>query len=105
MTNRQLFLNQLAQTSPTPMGLEVARAKGVYLLSPAGKKYIDLISGISVSNVAHAHPRVVKAVKEQAEKFMHLMVYGEYVQSPQVKLAKRLTELLPKNLSSVYFVT
>ena len=104
MTNRQLFLNQLAQTSPTPMGLEIAWAKGVYLFSPAGKKYIDLISGISVSNVGHAHPKIVKAVKEQAEKFMHLMVYGEYIQSPQVKLAKRLTELLPKKLNSVYFV-
>ena len=104
MTNRQLFFNQLAQTSPTPMGLEIARAKGVYLFSPEGKKYMDLISGISVSNVGHAHPKVVKAVKQQAEKFMHLMVYGEYVQSPQVKLAKRLTELLPKKLNSVYFV-
>lgn len=104
MTNRQLFFNQLAQTSPTPMGLEIAQAKGVYLFSPEGKKYMDLISGISVSNVGHAHPKVVKAVKQQAEKFMHLMVYGEYVQSPQVKLAKRLTELLPKKLNSVYFV-
>src|ERR1035437_8703707 len=101
MANRQLFFNQLAQTSPTPMGLEIARAKGVYLFSPEGKKYMDLISGISVSNVGHAHPKVVKAVKQQAEKFMHLMVYGEYVQSPQVKLAKRLTELLPKKLNSV----
>jgi len=104
MTNRQLFFNQLAQTSPSPMGLEIARAKGVYFFSPEGKKYMDLIAGISVSNVGHAHPKVVKAVKEQAEKFMHLMVYGEYVQSPQVKLAKRLAELLPKKLSTVYFV-
>ncbi|MBI4947690.1 MAG: aspartate aminotransferase family protein [Bacteroidetes bacterium] len=104
MTNRQLFLNQLTQTSPAPMGLEIARAKGVYLFSPQGKKYMDLIAGISVSNIGHAHPKVVKAVKDQAEKFMHLMVYGEYVQSPQVKLAKRLTELLPKKLSSIYFV-
>lgn len=104
MTNRQLFFNKLAQTSPAPMALEIAHAKGVYLFSPEGKKYMDLISGISVSNVGHGHPKVVEAVKGQAEKFMHLMVQGEYVQSPQIKLANRLCELLPKKLNSVYFV-
>ncbi len=103
LTHRQLFLNHVAQTSDAPMMLEIVKAEGVTLTDINGKKYIDLISGISVSNVGHCHPDVVKAVKEQAEKYMHLMVYGEYVQSPQVKLATRLTELLPQH-GSCYFV-
>lgn len=86
------------------MALEIVSAHGVYLKDAQGKEYIDLISGISVSNIGHSHPAVVAAVKRQVETYMHLMVYGEYVQSPQVQLAKALTNLLPKNLSSVYFV-
>ncbi len=103
-TIRELFYKNLAQTSPAPLALEIERAEGVYLFDSSGKKYIDLISGISVSNVGHRHPAVLKAINEQLDKYMHLMVYGEYVQSPQVKFAKRLTELLPASLNAVYFV-
>ena len=102
-TNRQLFLNYVAQTSPAPLMLEIERAKGVYLFAADGKKYIDLIAGISVSNLGHSHPVVVKAVQEQAEKYMHLMVYGEFVESPQVQYAQRLTSFLPPQLNNVYF--
>lgn len=102
-TNRQLFLNHVAQTSATPLMLEIERAEGLYLYGANGKKYLDLISGISVSNLGHSHPVVVQAVREQAEKYMHLMVYGEFVESPQVKYAQRLTEFLPPSLNNVYF--
>ena len=102
-TNRQLFLSHLAQTSTAPLMLEIERAEGMYMHATDGKKYLDLIAGISVSNLGHSHPAVVNAVKEQAEKYMHLMVYGEFVESPQVKYAKRLTEFLPENLNNVYF--
>jgi acetylornithine/N-succinyldiaminopimelate aminotransferase len=104
VTQRQLFLDHLAQTSETPLALEIEKAEGVYLYDVSGKRYLDLISGISVSNVGHRHPKVIAAIKEQLDKYMHLMVYGEYIQSPQVQLAKRLSELLPSTLSSVYFV-
>lgn len=102
--NRQLFLNHVAQTSTAPLMLEIERAQGVYLCSADGKQYIDLIAGISVSNVGHSHPNVVQAVKTQAEKYMHLMVYGEFVESPQVLYARKLTEYLPAQLNNVYFV-
>jgi acetylornithine/succinyldiaminopimelate/putrescine aminotransferase len=104
LTQRQLFLNHVAQTSETPLALEIEKAEGVYLTDISGKRYIDLISGISVSNLGHRHPKVVEAIKQQLDKYMHLMVYGEYIQAPQVQLAKLLTEHLPENLSSVYFV-
>ena len=103
-TTRELFYQHLAQTSPFPLALEIEKAEGVYLIDTSGKKYIDLISGISVSNVGHRHPKVLNAIHEQLNKYMHVMVYGEYVQSPQVKFAKRLTEFLPSTLNSVYFV-
>ncbi len=83
--------------------LEIERAEGMYMYDVTGKKYLDLISGISVSNLGHSHPAVVNAVKEQVEKYMHLMVYGEFVESPQVKYAKRLTDILPETLNNVYF--
>ncbi len=104
LSQRQLFFNHIAQTSETPLALEIEKAEGVYLYDVSGKCYLDLISGISVSNIGHRHPKVVAAIKEQLDKYLHLMVYGEYIQNPQVRLAKRLTELLPSNLSSVYFV-
>ena len=103
LTQRQLFLEHIAQTSEMPMGLEIEKAEGVYLTDINGKRYLDLISGISVSNVGHRHPKVVEGIKNQLDKYMHLMVYGEYIQSPQVLLATLLTTLLPKELSSVYF--
>jgi acetylornithine/N-succinyldiaminopimelate aminotransferase len=104
LSQKQLFLQHLAQTSPAPLALEIISAKGIYLNDVTGKQYIDLISGISVSNIGHCHPAVVEAIKKQAESYMHLMVYGEYVQSPQVQLAKVLTDLLPQTLNTVYFV-
>ena len=103
LTQRQLFLNHVAQTSDTPMMLEIVKAEGVTLTDVNGKKYIDMIAGISVSSVGHCHPAVVKAIQEQSEKYMHLMVYGEYVQSPQIKLATRLAEILPLH-DSCFFV-
>lgn len=103
LSNRQLFLNNVAQTSPAPLMLEIERAEGVYLHGTGGKQYLDLIAGISVSNMGHSHPAVVQAVKQQAEKYMHLMVYGEFVESPQTEYAKAITEHLPHNLDNVYF--
>ena len=104
LTNRQLFLLDLGQTSVTPLMLEIVRAEGIYMYGPDGEKYIDLISGVSVSNTGHCHPRVVDAIKNQVDLYSHLMVYGELIQSPQVKYAERLTELLPPALNSCYFV-
>ncbi len=105
MTNlRQLFREHVAQTSDSPLMLEISKAQGVFLFGPKGEKYFDLISGISVSNVGHGNPEVVSAVQGQAADYMHLMVYGEFVQKPQVELAAELVRLLPQQLYSVYFV-
>ena len=103
-TNRQLFLKHLGQTSSSPLMLEIERAEGVFMYGPSGEKYLDLISGVSVSNTGHHHPRVVQAVKEQVDAYMHLMVYGEIIQSPQVKYAEYLAGFLPASLNCVYFV-
>lgn len=102
-TNRELFLNLLAQTSPIPLGIEPDYAEGFFIHTKDGKKYLDLISGISVSSLGHRHPVVLEALQEQMHKYLHLMVYGEYVQTPQVKLAEKLISTLPENLNSVYF--
>jgi acetylornithine/succinyldiaminopimelate/putrescine aminotransferase len=104
MTERELFYRYLGLPSLTPMGLEIVKAEGIYLWDTEGKKYIDLVSGISVSNIGHRHPAVLNAITEQIDKYLYLNVYGEYIQSPQVQLAKRLTEFLPSVLDSVYFV-
>ncbi|MFM7021371.1 MAG: aspartate aminotransferase family protein [Flavobacteriales bacterium] len=104
MNNRRLFLEYLAQTSPFPLQIEIEKASGSILYGAEGKEYIDLISGISVSNVGHCHPRVVKAAQQQSEKYMHLMVYGEIIQGPQVKLAEKIAGLLPSSLNNIYFV-
>ncbi len=101
---RQVFLSHLAQTSEFPMLLEIERGEGIYLYDPQGKAYIDLIAGIGVSALGHCHPAVVAAIREQSERYLHTMVYGEYLLSPQVNLAKALTELLPDSLDSVYLV-
>jgi putrescine aminotransferase len=103
LTQRQLFLNHLAQTSASPLMLEIERAEGLYLYSPAGKKYLDLISGIAVSNVGHSHPHVLQAIHNQVDKYLHLLVYGEVVQTPQVQFAQKLAQTLPANLQSIYF--
>lgn len=104
MNNRQLFLQHLAQTTDFPLLIEIEKAEGVYMYGPEGKKYLDLISGIGVSNVGHRHPKVIAAIQNQLDKYLHLMVYGEYVQSPQTLLAKALCETLPDQLDNVYLV-
>lgn len=104
LTNRQLFLQHLALPSVDYEALEVVRAKGIYLYTDTDEKYIDLVSGVSVSNVGHLHHKVVRAVKDQLDHYMHLMVYGKYIQSPQVKLAGLMAENLPSTLDSVFFV-
>lgn len=104
ISNRQLFLSFNAQTTEMPLLIEIERAEGVYMYGPNNEKYLDLISGIGVSNIGHRNQDVVNAIKEQSEKYLHLMVYGEYIQSPQVLVAKELCDLLPKSLDSVYLV-
>ncbi|HIW52719.1 MAG TPA: aspartate aminotransferase family protein [Candidatus Alistipes excrementipullorum] len=101
---RKAFLEHVGQTSPSPMMIEVARAEGVFFYTPSGKRYYDLVAGVSVSNVGHANPAVVRAVQEQAGRYMHIMVYGEMVERPQVEYAVRIASLLPDPLESVYFV-
>lgn len=104
ISQRHLFLQHLAQTSDAPLMLEIERAEGVKMFDKNGKAYIDLISGIGVSNVGHRHPKVIQAVKDQLDKYLHLMVYGEFIQSPQVKLAEALVKTLPPQLDNVYLV-
>ena len=104
LNNRQLFLQHLAVPAEIPDAIEIVKAEGIFIYDTEGKTYIDLVSGVSVSNIGHRHPKVVQAIEEQLKKYMHLMVYGKYIQSPQVKLAGKLTSLLPENLQSVFFV-
>ena len=104
LTNRQLFQNHLAQTSSSPLQLEIESAEGVFLQGANGQQYLDLISGIGVSNIGHRHPRVISAIQAQLDKYLHLMVYGEYIQAPQVKLAHALAATLPEKLDNVYLV-
>ncbi|RFS22486.1 aspartate aminotransferase family protein [Chitinophaga silvatica] len=103
MNNRQLFLQHVAQTSDAPLALEIVKAEGMYMWDVNNKKYLDLIAGISVCNMGHCHPAVVKAVQDQVQQYMHLLVYGEFVQSPQVAYATLLTKHLPETLNCVYF--
>ncbi|MCU0469485.1 MAG: aspartate aminotransferase family protein [Arcicella sp.] len=109
LTHRELFLKNVAQTSDFPLGLEIEQAEGIFLHGKNGQKYIDLISGIGVSNVGHRHPKVTEAIHNQVDKYLHLMVYGEYVQTPQVLLADALVSTLATNsensarLDNVYF--
>ena len=103
MNERELFLRHVAQTSPSPIGLEIVKAKGSLLYDSKGREYIDLIGGVSVSNVGHCHPAVIEAIQKQLEAYLHLMVYGEFVETPQVQYAKLLAEYLPPSLNSVYF--
>ena len=105
MNQRQLFLQHVAQTSPAPLALEIVKAKGTRLTDRKGKTYIDLIAGISVCNVGHCHPKVVKAIRKQAGDYLHLLVYGEFVETPQVAYATLLTKHLPASLNSVYFTS
>ncbi|MDP4284831.1 MAG: aspartate aminotransferase family protein [Bacteroidota bacterium] len=103
MTNRQIFLNHIGQTSPNPLGLEIVRASGSKLYDINGKEYIDLIGGISVCNIGHGNQKVIDSIKKQVENYMHVMVNGELVLSPQTAFAKLLTDNLPSSLNSVFF--
>ncbi len=103
MNQRALFLQHIAQTSDAPLALEITAAAGCYLYDAEGRQYIDLIGGISVCNIGHRHPAVVAAIKEQADKYLHVLVYGEFIQHPQVQYAKLLADHLPTSLNSVFF--
>ena len=104
MILRKQFLEHVGQTSPSPMMIEVERAEGSFFYTPEGKRYFDLVAGVSVSNVGHANPDVIAAVQKQASDYMHVMVYGEMVERPQVEYARSIAELLPGELNCVYFV-
>ena len=103
MNQRELFFHHIAQTSASPLALEIVQAEGAVLYDATGKEYIDLIGGISVANTGHRHPAIVEAIKKQLDSYLHIMVYGEFVESPQVQYAKLLTDHLPSSLNSVYF--
>jgi len=103
MNQRALFLQHIAQTSDAPLALEITGAAGCFLYDADEKKYIDLIGGISVCNIGHRHPAVTAAIKEQVDKYLHVLVYGEFIQSPQVQYAKLLADHLPASLNSVFF--
>lgn len=102
--DQEIFFNHLAQTTPFPFQIPIERAEGIYLYTPTGKRYTDMISGIAVSNLGHRHPKVVTAIKNQIDKHLHVMAYGEYIQSPSNLLAKKLADVLPGNLNCSYFV-
>src|SRR5947207_12958212 len=99
----ELFRRHLCQTSLSPLKLDVVQARGATLTTRDGRRYVDFLAGIGVNNVGHAHPSVVAAIRDQAERYLHAMVYGEYVLEPQVRLAARLAEVTPDPLSVVYF--
>lgn len=103
MTNREIFLRHLAQTSAAPLALEIVKADCCTLYAADGKEYIDLIGGISVANIGHRHPKVIEAIQKQLDAYLHIMVYGEFIEAPQVQYAKLLTDNLPPTLNSVYF--
>ena len=104
MSERDFFLSHLGQTSPFPFLVEVERAEGIYIYDKQGKAYMDMISGVAVNNIGHRHPKVVSALKDQIDKYLHVMVYGEFIQDPQQLLVKELLEVLPKSLDGVYIV-
>lgn len=101
---KESFIKHQGQTTPYPLGLEVASASGMYITDTSGKRYLDLVAGVSACTIGHCHPRVVKAIQNQASSYMHVMVYGEFIQSPQLQLAQRLASLLPATLNCTYFV-
>lgn len=103
MNQRELFLRHIAQTSASPLALEIVKAEGFTLYGADGKEYIDLIGGISVANTGHRHPKVIEAIQKQLDAYLHIMVYGEFIETPQVQYAKLLTDHLPASLNSVYF--
>ncbi len=104
MTEKQFFLDHIGQTNEQPFLIEVDRAEGIYIFDKNGKPYMDMISGVSVNNIGHRHPTVIEAIKNQIDKLLHVMVYGEFIQDSQNELAKELIEVLPKSLDAVYAV-
>lgn len=104
MTERELFFRYLGLPSFSPLGLEIIKAEGIWLEAPGGKRYMDMVAGITVSNTGHRHPMVLDAIRNQLDRYLHVNVYGEFIQSPQVRLAERLAGLLPENLDAAYFV-
>lgn len=98
------FLQHLGQTSKFPMALDIVLAEGCWLTDRSGKRYLDLVAGLAVNNVGHRHPKVIAAIKDQCDRYLHVIPYGEFIQEPQVRFAERLTGLLPEGLDSVYFV-
>lgn len=104
MDSKNYFINHLAQTSPFPIGIEVQSAEGNWITDTSGKRYLDFISGVGVTNMGHRHPKVVEAIHAQAEKYLHVMVYGEFIQQPLHDLAAELQHILPKNINNYYFV-
>lgn len=100
---RELFFKHLAQTSETPLGLEIVKAEGCMLYGADGKEWLDLIGGVSVANTGHRHPRVLEAIRQQLDAYLHIMVYGEFIETPQVQYAGLLTNHLPQSLNSIYF--
>lgn len=104
MNNLDKFKKAIAQTSDAPIGLEISHAEGSFLYTTEGKRYVDFISGIAVSSLGHRHPKVIEAIKEQVDKHLHVMVYGEFIQKPQLEFAELLTSILPNSLDQVYFV-
>lgn len=104
MSERDFFLSHLGQTTPFPFLVEVERAEGIYIYDKQGKTYMDMISGVAVNNIGHRHPKVVSALKNQIDKYLHVMVYGEFIQDSQQLLVKELLEVLPDSLDGVYVV-
>ena len=96
------FLNYQAKTTPHPLGIVVKKAKGSYITSESGKKYLDFVAGVSACSLGHCHPKVVSAIRKQSKKYLHVMVYGEFAQEPAVNLSKELIDLLPENHQSIY---
>jgi len=104
MNRKELFFEHQSQITEAPIGLEVSHAKGIYIFDKHGKKYIDLVAGVSACTLGHSNKQILQSINQQLSKYTHVMVYGEYIQDPQINLAKKLAEKLPKKLNCSYFV-
>src|SRR3954465_15101984 len=103
MDSRRLFFAHVAQTSPSPLAINIKKAKGTHIYDHDGNEYLDLIAGISVCNVGHRHPAVIRAIKKQLNDYLHVLVYGEMIETPQVQYARAICDNMPSPLDSVYF--
>jgi len=99
---KEKFLKYQAKTTPNPLGLEIKKAKGSYIWDKSGKKYLDFVAGVSVNTLGHRHPKVIKEIKKQLKKYMHVMVYGEFIQKPAVELCENIINKLPNKLEVIY---